>query len=114
MNLYHNLYLPLTPASKKILIIAIRAVFGSARAPRLDPPVAAIATHECPDFIDHLVISTFDIDGLPADQGIRNYFSGLLNNPTESCPGDVHVATGLFMGHTEKIGKPYGLAFIHR
>jgi hypothetical protein len=76
--------------------------------------VAAIATHECPYFIDHLVISTFDIDGLPVDQGIRNHFSGLLNNPTESCSRDVHMATGIFMGHAEKIGKSYGLAFIHR
>jgi hypothetical protein len=61
------LYPPLTPASKKILITAIRAVFRSARAPRLDPSVAAITTHECPHFIDHLVISTFDIDGLPVN-----------------------------------------------
>jgi hypothetical protein len=76
--------------------------------------VAAITAHECPRFIDHLVISAFDIDGLPVNQGIRNDFSGLLNNPTERCSGDIHVATGLFMGHTEKIGKSYGLAFIHR
>ena len=105
---------PPASESKKILIITFRAIFRSARAPRLDPSVAAIATNECPYFIDHFVISTFDIDGLPVNQGIRNDFSGLLNNPTESCSRDIHVATGLFMGHTEKIGKSDGLAFIHR
>jgi len=76
--------------------------------------VSAIAAQECPQVINHFVISTFNINGLPVDQGICNHPSGLLDNSPESRPRNIHVAPGVFMGHADKIGKPYCFAFIYR
>ena len=70
------------------------------------PFIIAIFTYEKTIRAIDFVIAAFNADGLAVDQGIRNRFPRLFNNPSESGPRHAHHSAAILMGQALQIRKP--------
>jgi hypothetical protein len=85
----------------EIICAAGRATLRPACARRFLPLLAAIIAVKYSRCADYFVTTAFNINGFAVNQRIRNRFTSPLNNPTECCPGNAHVSTGILMGHSQ-------------
>jgi len=75
--------------------------------------VLAFATGENSYVLGKDIVSTFDVNSLPIDQGICHHFSCVLDDPPECGSGNAHLLPGFLIGHAQKIGKAYGFTLIN-
>jgi len=60
----------------------------------------------------HLVIAAFQQNSLSIYDGFRDHLSGLLNDPTESGPGDAHPQTGILLRQSFQVSQSQGFHLI--
>jgi hypothetical protein len=74
--------------------------------------MAAGSAGEPPLIVSHLVIATLQQNRLPLNDGFCNDLSCLLNDPTESGPGNAHPRSGFLLRQSFQIGQAQGFHLI--